>query len=182
MNFEEGKIVEEFDGKKVIFRYPKMEDAEDCMELINSIVGEDHYIMKVSKVDLEEEKEWLKGEIEGMENDDKIRLHVEVDGKVMGGVDMNREEREAQQHVGEIGIILSKKIRDMGIGTKLINKICEISKEELDIEIIKISYIKGNERAKHVYEKLGFEEVGVFPKSRKINNSYDDEVLMYKEI
>ena len=184
MNFVRGKAVEEFEinGESVIFRYPKIEDVRDCMKVINSIVDEDHYILKLNKVSLKEERKWLEKQIEKMENDQMIRLHVEVEGKVMGGADVNRKQKEGQSHIAEVGISLRKEIRDEGIEKKKKKKICEIAKNELGIEIARISYIDGNERAKYLYEKLGFKEIGVFPKSRKINDSYDDEILMYKEL
>lgn len=184
MKFDPEKPIKEFEanGKKVIFRYPKMDDTEDCMHLINSVLEENHFLMKINKVSIKEEEQWLEKQIINMQNDKMIRLHVEVDGKVLGGVDVDREEGEAQQHIGDIGIVLAKEIRNMGLGTKLINTVYELAKQKMGIEVMRIEYVKGNEAAKHVYEKLGFKEIGVLPKARKSKGKYNDEVLLYKEI
>ena len=39
-----------------------------------------------------------------------------------------------------------------------------------------------NDRAKHVYEKLGYREVGAWPKVIKKDGTYIDGILMSKEL
>jgi RimJ/RimL family protein N-acetyltransferase len=185
MKFAEGKLLKEFDvennGKKIhiVFRYPKMSDLKDSTVYINRLVEEGALILVIKKIGMKEERAWLKDVIEKMKKKKLIHIVVEANGKFCGGADMRRG-RYGSSHVGGIGIALSKEIRGMGIGSRLISFLSDLSRKEMGIEIARIEYLKGNDAAKHLYEKLGFTEAGTIPKVRKLGNVYNDEVQMYK--
>mgnify|MGYP001595492147 CR=1 FL=1 len=80
MKFKEGKVLEKFVAEKngekinVIFRYPKMSYAKDLMKFINSLVEENAYILVVEKVNLTQEKKWLRSSIDDTKNKKKIQV------------------------------------------------------------------------------------------------------------
>ena len=80
-----GEILKKFkakDGKKVILRTPGMEDLDDLLELINSLVEEQAEIYITQKFTREEEAEWLLQVLKRLERDEQLQLVAEVDKKV----------------------------------------------------------------------------------------------------
>ncbi len=194
MKFVQGKIIEEFEiekaGKKhiIIFRLPKISDAEQAKKNLDKLVDEDALISIVKKKTLAEEKEWIKGMLKDIKNKKCVSLMCEINGKLAGGAGVDSK-KEGMSHVGIIGIALQKEARGLGIGTKLLNSIMKLAKQELKTEIIELHYFKGNPAAR-LYKRLGFTEAGVFPNMRKrIFNGkgsskrkveYHDQIIMSK--
>ena len=61
-------------------------------------------------------------------------------------------------------------------------KVIELSKKEMDLEIIRLSLFKDNKRAVNLYKKFGFRKYGELPRARKKGNKYFNELQMYKEL
>lgn len=84
-------------------------------------------------------------------------------------------------HVGNLGISVKQGYRDVGIGQELMRE-AEAQAQKLGLEIISLEVFASNERARHVYEKMGFREVGRTPRGVKYKGEYVDSVSMVKEI
>src|SRR3989338_8504840 len=188
----QGKIIEEFEihqnGKNhnVVFRLPKMSDAKQAKINMDNLVKENALISIVKKKTLSDEREWIKGMLRDIKNKKCVSLMCEVNGKLVGGAGVDIK-KEGMSHIGIIGIALQKEARGLGIGTRLLDLIMKLAKRELKTEIIELHYFKGNP-AVRLYKRLGFREVGVFPKMRKrifrIKGSskkveYHDQIIMY---
>ena len=65
-----------------------------------------------------------------------------------------------------------------GIGTRLITAIIDFAKDTGKLEILHLGVKADNSRAIKLYEKMGFQEIGRYPKFFKINNVYHDEIFM----
>lgn len=81
------------------------------------------------------------------------------------------------QHVGEIGISIDARFRNIGIGTKLFTEAINWAKSK-GYEKLCLSVFSTNEVAIHLYKKFGFEEEGRRRRQFKIGDEYVDEVLM----
>jgi RimJ/RimL family protein N-acetyltransferase len=53
-----------------------------------------------------------------------------------------------------------KEYRGTGIGTELMRVLLDLGKNVLKSKVAKLNVYEPNKRAKHVYEKIGFKEVG----------------------
>lgn len=175
---------------RVVFRLPKLSDAYQAKINLDNLIDENALISIVKKKTLAEEKEWIKGMLRDIKSKKCVSLMVKVDGKLIGGAGVDSK-KEGLSHIGIIGIALQKEARGLGIGTRLLNKVMELAKQELKTEIIELHYFKGNP-AVSLYKRLGFKEVGVFPDMRKRifkgrlagknKIQYHDQVIMYKRI
>ncbi|MFP4633574.1 MAG: N-acetyltransferase family protein [Candidatus Aenigmatarchaeota archaeon] len=116
-----GKVIEEFevDGKKARIQYEEMRDAEDYMELKNSLVEEGAKIGSQEKIDSKEAVEKVAGALKEIAKGEGIYLVLEVNGEGMGVANVSRESSGAQEHVGTSGIFLRREWREKGLGTKL---------------------------------------------------------------
>lgn len=164
---------------KFTIREVKMKDAKDLMEYINELVEEKAELTINKKVTLRQEKEWLKKALKEIKKKQKIMLVVEVDGKVVGNAEARKYEGTAS-HVVNLGIRLRKKYRGKGIGTTLLKKLIkEVKTRFKDVEIIHLGVYATNQRAMHVYEKIGFRRVATLPKWNKVGDRYIDAIQMY---
>lgn len=66
----------------------------------------------------------------------------------------------------------------MGIGTTVMKVLIDFAKNHETIKTISLGVKASNKKAQHLYEKLGFEKVGVHRNFFNIDGNYDDEILM----
>jgi RimJ/RimL family protein N-acetyltransferase len=178
-----GTVIRKFyakDGREVTLRAPKWDDLDDMLEFINSLVDEGVDIMIDTKQTREQEVEWLAGHITKIENDKEAVIVAEVDGRFVGQVEVTPQSMRSK-HVGVLGIALKDGYREIGIGTELMKE-AENQARRLGLEILNLEVFATNERAKHVYGKMGYREVGAWPKAIKRGGVYIDAVLMSKEL
>ena len=73
-----------------------------------------------------------------------------------------------------------KKHGGLGIGTLLMEKALEQAKEN-GFTQVELGVFADNDRARHLYRKLGFTEIGCIPKAFCLkDDTYRDEVQMVK--
>jgi len=66
----------------------------------------------------------------------------------------------------------------MGIGTAVMEELIDFAKNNNTIKTISLGVKASNKKAQHLYEKLGFKEVGVHKNFFNIDGNYYDEILM----
>ncbi|TFF97078.1 MAG: N-acetyltransferase, partial [Promethearchaeota archaeon] len=91
---------------------------------------------------------------------------------VIGQCEVTNIEWDASAHVGNLGIIILNKYRDMGIGYHLIDNAIKESYYKNEKEKIILSCFSTNHRAIHLYKKIGFKKIGLRKNQFKINNTY----------
>lgn len=163
--FVPGKVIREFSiqGRKVVFRYPKKSDFEDTLKHINSLVEEKAYLVVQKKQTRAQQRKWFEDAFKNLRKGDEIKICVEVGGRFAGTSEVHRKKGDAHRHVGTLGIALGSGFRDIGIGTELIRTLENLARKDMKIKVLRLSYLAPNERAKHLYEKLGFKEIGRVP-------------------
>jgi RimJ/RimL family protein N-acetyltransferase len=179
-----GKIIRKFvaeDGRNVIFRTPRLEDLDDFLELINSLVDEKADIYVNEKVSREEEVEWLLEVIAHLERDEDFFLAAEVDKKVVALAEFKIKNGDKEHPVGAIGIIVKKGYRNIGIGTKLLKILMEQA-VFFGLQKITVNPFATNKRAIHVYKKVGFIETRIIPERHLRQGKLIDEIIMEKQI
>ena len=78
-----------------------------------------------------------------------------------------------------MGIGIQKEYWNLGIGTILFNEMIETARNTPGIEQVELGVISINERAKHLYNKMGFKKVGTLPHQLKLpDGTYYDEDIM----
>ena len=86
-------------------------------------------------------------------------------------------EGEKERHKGLLwGMYVRPDARKAGVGRQLVEAVIDHARDH--VEVIQLSVVSGNERARRLYTRLGFVEYGVERKSLKQNGRYYDEILM----
>lgn len=181
MIFEEKEIILK-NGITAILKTPEPEDAEKQLNCIKSAAAEtDNFSRTVEDWDgftAENEKEWIQGV-----RDSKYSLVIScyIDGEIAGNCDITFKGGSKNSHRATVGIAIQKKYWNIGIGSAMFRELIMAANEHEGTEIIDLEMVEGNNRAKALYEKFGFEAVSVKPKFFKLKDgTYQNLVYMQK--
>jgi len=178
-----GEIVKSFtakDGREVILRTLKWEDLDDLIDMMNSLIEEGADITLNQKITKEQETDWLARKLAEIEKGRAFMIGAEVDGKIVGTSEFGLKSGYST-HVGDLGIVIRKGYRGVGIGTEML-KVLVSQAEKMDLKMLTLSVFSTNERAKHVYERVGFKETGRIPNKFLKNGKFIDEIIMVKQL
>jgi aminoglycoside 6'-N-acetyltransferase len=107
------------------------------------------------------------------------KFTVTVDGEVAGFIHFWEEPDPDARHA-DIDIFLGPDYQDRGLGTEAVRVLVRHLIEEQGHHRITLTSSTANERAIHVYEKVGFRRVGVLSKAQRSHatGEWEDELLM----
>lgn len=168
------------DGREVILRTPKWEDIDDAMEFINSLVEEDAMILVNKPKTREDEIEWIANSMKKLEKSEFIMIFAEVDGHMVGCVEVNPHFGK-MSHIGSLGISVRKEYRDIGIGVDLMKE-AEKHAIHMRLKTMQLEVFEKNERAIHVYEKMGYKVTGRIPEGVLHKGEYQDVLIMTRKL
>ena len=106
-----------------------------------------------------------------------------VDGVIAGNCDITFKTGSKTSHIATVGIALQKKYWNIGIGSAMFKELLKTAEEHDGTEIVDLEFIEGNNRAKALYEKFGFEVISVKLQICKLKDgAYQNLVYMQKHI
>jgi ribosomal protein S18 acetylase RimI-like enzyme len=98
---------------------------------------------------------------------------------LVGMAGFYQDEGAKNRHKGRIwGVYVTQEWRGKGIARVLLSEIIERARAKPEVEQLLLAVAVGQDRAKGLYESLGFEVYGREPRAIKIGNTYIDEDLM----
>jgi RimJ/RimL family protein N-acetyltransferase len=162
--------------EKIVIRTPKLSDVKSLQIMINSLVNEKAMITVQSKMTLKQEESYLKGI---MKNKDTVSLFLVIDRKVMGSAGITKGEN-IRSHTGDIGIVIKKEARGLGLGEKLFKKVMEDGIKKFKLKIITLDVFGSNKIAQNLYKKMRFKKVGMIKGGSKYYGGYEDRIMMVK--
>jgi len=165
-------------GSELTIRKAVREDAKHLLDYLNTVGGEsDNLLFGAEGLGLTVEQE--ERYIEGMEASPASAMLVGlIEDKIVSVGSVSAHTRERNCHTCEIGISVLKAFWSVGIGTCLMNEMIGFAKQTNKLKIIHLGVRSDNTRAIALYKKLGFQEIGLYPKFFKIDDEFYDEVLM----
>lgn len=106
-----------------------------------------------------------------------VALIIEADGRVVG--DINLFHYDAKNRNASIGLsIWRREDRDRGYGSDAMRALMRWGFREFNLHRIELSVAPENERALHLYAKLGFAMEGRRRESAYADGHYNDEIIM----
>jgi len=160
--------------RKVVVRPARLGDAESLLRNVNLIGREDVYIL-IDEVgpNLDEERQWL-GTFDGVRT---VLFVADAHGESIGSADCHGGRYAKTHHVGGIGIAIRDGWREVGLGRILMERILEWMRAR-GFKKAELAVFGSNDRARRLYESLGFEREGTSRRHVLIRGSYEDEMLM----
>lgn len=182
---EPGRVIQKkvINDQEYVFRYPREDDAESLCDYINELSQERTFIrFQGEVVTLEDEKKYVAKNLEQMAKQKKVVVLVLANDILVGSAEVTMKEK-TEKHRGLIGITIKKGYRDQGVGTELLRLVMALAKQELSgLETLELRVNANNDRAIHLYKKLGFKEFGRLPRGVKRDDGYVDRVYMWQAI
>lgn len=161
------------DGRTVLLRPARMEDAEATLRNVNRVGLEEVYIMVEEVPDLQQERHWLSA-FDGVRN----VLFVAVAGdEVVGAADCHAGNFPKDRHIGGIGIAIQDGWREVGLGRRMMERVLEWMRTR-GFAKAELAVFATNDRAHRLYASLGFVEEGNRRNHVRIKGTYVDEILM----
>jgi RimJ/RimL family protein N-acetyltransferase/8-oxo-dGTP pyrophosphatase MutT (NUDIX family) len=165
-------------GHEILLRSAREEDAQILIDGLKEVCGETEYLLAYpDEIALTVEDEI--GFIRKNNEAEKMGLLLAfVDGDYAGNTSVRVPGRRKFGHRGNIGIALKLKYTEIGLGTEMLKRILD-KMREAGLDQAELEVFEANARARHVYEKLGFREVGRIPNAIKTDDGmYSDEIHM----
>ncbi len=101
-----------------------------------------------------------------------------INDQLVGVSNLSAKDRNKIKHVASLGVSVLKAYWGNGIGKQLMVELIDHAKETKIIKVIHLDVRADNEKAIHLYKKLGFEQMGYFKKAFLIHGEYFDEIMM----
>ena len=167
------------DGSEIVLRCAEPGEAGMLLDYLKTVTGETRFLMMEPdeiRITLEQEEEFIN---EHNRSDDMLLLLAFVDGEYAGNCSMGRKAGSRRNvHRAGIGIALFQKYTGRGLGKIMLKKLIgEAAK--LGFEQLELTMVEGNERARRLYESVGFRECGRIPNANKYDDgTYADDCLM----
>lgn len=165
-------------GKKVVFRQPKLKDAETFSKFINTLIDEDTFVY-IGKQSVKDEYDYIMSMLSGIKNNNELHIIGEYDGKKIAGIDLINQGVK-KEHVVELQLYVAKDFRGEGIGSALLKEVEEEVKNLKELKVIYLTSFANNTSAIALYEKFGFVKCGDLPKVLKHHGEFVNETIMYK--
>ncbi len=146
---------------------------EGFRAVLDVVSRERKYLAMLQAPPLESIRKW----IDGVSGKGMSQFVAVSDGKVVGWCDITPKGREGYRHVGQLGMGVLPQCRGQGVGKALMEKTLAAAKAD-GIEKVELEVHASNQAAIALYERRGFIKEGCLCKARKIDGSYDDEILM----
>lgn len=165
-------------GKILHIRRAEKRDAQEILDYLNTIGGEtDNLTFGPGELQLTLEQEELY-----IENTNSAPTSVclvgVADDKIVCVGGLAGESKPRLMHQATLGITVLKEFWGLGVGSHMMDALIQFAKDNELIEIVHLSVRADNLRAIALYERLGFREIGRYPKFKKIGDVYYDQILM----
>jgi ribosomal protein S18 acetylase RimI-like enzyme len=170
-------------GLPIVIRYPKLSDVSSMTDYINTLSDERTFITYQGEHEtIESETKFLEEKLKSIEQNQAVFL-LALDEDQVIGISWIGMGTKTQKHIGTLGVSVLKDFRGQGLGNLLMETVIfEALGKIKHLEIITLEVYSKNHLAIELYKKFGFVEYGTLPNGIKLENSYDDGILMYKNI
>jgi RimJ/RimL family protein N-acetyltransferase len=164
------------DGAVFIIREPKIGDAKSCLDYINELVRESAPIIIDKAMTLNEERKWLKRQIEDIQKKRNVTLVAEKNGEIVSICQLWRRAYR-MSHVADFGISVKRKYRRIGIAQTISREAFRTAKER-GIEIVRSWVFEDNGPSQALLKKLGFVRDAILKDEIKDGRNYKNAFLM----
>lgn len=172
------------DGRQALLRNPQEKDVQGLLDYLVRSAGESEFILRspeeCGKYTPESEARWIES-VNSSKN--AAVLVCEVDGVIAGNCEVTRHTQMKIRHRASIGIALTSEFWGQGIGTAMLRELIHIAEGWDGLAQLELEFIEGNDRARALYEKMGFRIASVRPDAfRMKDGTLRNEYIMMRKL
>lgn len=156
-------------GQTALFRSPRPEEAEAMLDYLKTVSQETNFVLREADEcteTIEQEAAFLAGINQSPLN---VMIVCEVNGEIAGNCALNIQRRRKVRHRASVAIALKQKFWNLGIGTAMFREMIAIAREN-GVTQMELEFVEGNERARALYEKVGFRIYGERPNAIRLKD------------
>jgi RimJ/RimL family protein N-acetyltransferase len=165
-------------GMFLTLREAMPEDAEQMIAYLNLVGGEsDNLLFGAGEfhMTIEQEKVFLQQAI----NDTQTLMLVGCIGhEIISISTIMGAKRKRIAHNADLSISVKQAYWGLGVGKAVMAVLINYAKENPTLQVISLGVKKSNVNAIALYEKFGFQTIGIHKRFFNIDGQYDDELLM----
>lgn len=181
---QEPIIFQAKNGKEFVIKTPKADEAQSYLDMMVLAAQHSPYILPSAE---DYKKKSVDGERavfqECADSSTAIIITAYHEGKMIGFCNGKSNKSFKCKHRAALGIALHPDYRDGGLGMKMMEVLLENMKKFKDIQIIELDVMTNNIAAIKMYEKLGFNKAGLFPRAYILpSGEVCDNLTMYLEV
>jgi RimJ/RimL family protein N-acetyltransferase len=172
------------DGKEITLRPLRPGDLDALVPFANSFATERRKNRELGITSMErrmtrtDERKFLEETLRGMAKRRRVSVAAFDGDRMVGHCDITGRASRDESHTGLLGIVVVEGYRGVGLGEEMMKKALRQA-FELGIWMVELEVFSTNAPARHMYEKLGFQTVGVIPKKVLRDGRFTDIVRMY---
>lgn len=166
MEFAEKKITLK-NGKTAILRSPTPEDAQAFLAFFAQVVTETPFLLTSPEdrpITVKEEASWIQNIFQ---SEAEALILCVIDGKIAGNCMVSYSPKQKIRHRGRIAIALLREYWGNHIGSILFEEMISIARQ-WNLTQLELEFVEGNERARRLYEKMGFRITGEIPNAIRL--------------
>jgi diamine N-acetyltransferase len=160
-------------GKRIVLRAIERDDLPDYVQWLND-PNVLYFFGRNLPLSLAEEEDWY----EKMLQDSSVRnFAVEFEGRHVGGAGLGRI--DGRNACAEVGLFIGlPELWDQGLGYDVLHTLLRFGFEQMNLNRIYLRVFADNERAVHLYEKLGFQHEGCWRQAEFRHGRYHNLLWM----
>ncbi|RYD56502.1 MAG: GNAT family N-acetyltransferase [Sphingobacteriales bacterium] len=167
------------DGTEVLAREATIHDAAEMIQCVKTYVAESKYMVVLPEefsLTLHQGREWIQAFIEA---DNSLLMVAEVNGAIVGNLDITGAKRQRIMHNGMIGMGMLPDYRRKGLGSVLLKAGIDWATHNPYLQRLWLQVIAANQPAIELYKKFGFEQEGLQKNFIKTGEgTYADNLIM----
>ena len=169
-------------GKTATLRAPEVRDAQALIDLLKTVTGETHFLSNYPEeitMTVEGEERWIGGHLDSPLVYDIL---CEIDSEVVGSCSLTRIKQQKMRHRATVGITIKQAYWNLGIGSAMFREMISLARA-WGLAQLELEFIEGNDRGRHLYEKMGFHVVAEKPNAVRLKDgTVLKEFFMIKEL
>lgn len=170
------------DGREAVIRSAQPGDAAQMTAFMRTTAGETDFLLRYPEECTMSEAAEAVFLDDVLHSADQVMPCCFVAGKLAGNAMLTMNSWIKTHHRASVAIGLRKEYWGLGIGTVLFEEMIAIAKAR-DLDHLELDYIEGNDRARRLYEKMGFVEVARVPDVYLLKDGgFRQSVLMMKKL
>lgn len=149
-------------GKRAVLRSPKPEDAKALVDFVSQAAVQTPFLYMTPEdgfPTVETEAQWITNTCQSPTS---AMIICEADGCLAGNCSISYSPRYKIRHRGHVAIAILREYWGNHIGTLLFEEMFSIARA-WNLSQLELTFVEGNDRARGLYEKMGFRIFGEIP-------------------
>lgn len=176
------KSIQLKNGITATLRSPTPSDAAAMLDFLKVTAGETEFMIRYPEeclTDVNAEEAFLDTI---RQSDANMMILCEISGRIVGNCHLWYTPRIKLRHRGEVAIALVQEFWGLGIGSAMFEEMIAQAKQ-WGLESLTLSYIEGNDRARMLYDKMGFREVARIPGAYRLKDgTMRQDIILLKTL